>query len=66
MNDEKQATGNQQAPAAPTPEGLQEILHKVILAHQQALKLLQETETAYSRLVPHQLLTLLDVKSIED
>ncbi|MDX8400385.1 MAG: hemerythrin domain-containing protein [Gallionellaceae bacterium] len=66
MNDEKQVTGNDQAPVAPEPEGLQEILHKVILAHQQALKLLQETETAYSRLVPHQLLNLLEVKSIVD
>jgi hemerythrin len=66
MNDEEQITGNQQAPVASTPDGLQDILHKVILAHQQALKLLQETETAYSRLVPHQLLNLLEVKSIVD
>ena len=66
MNDENQTTGNDQAPVAPTPDGLQDILHKVIIAHQQALKLLQETETAYSRLVPHQLLNLLEVKSIVD
>lgn len=45
---------------------VQEILHKVIIAHQQALALLQQTETAYSRLVPHQLLSLLQAKSIVD
>jgi hemerythrin len=66
MTDETQTTGIIQAPVASTPDGLQEILHKVIIAHQQALKLLQETETAYSRLVPHQLLNLLKVKSIVD
>lgn len=54
------------APVVPTPEGIQEILHKVIFAHQQALTLLQQTETAYGRLVPHQLLNLLEVKSIVD
>src|SRR5512142_3048147 len=53
-------------PPNPTQESIQEILHKVIIAHQQALKMLQETETAYSRLVPHQLLHLLEVKSIVD
>ncbi len=66
MNDDKTPTGHDQAPVASSPDGLQEILHKVILAHQQALKLLQETETAYGRLVPHQLLKLLQVKSIVD
>ncbi|MBU1425835.1 MAG: guanylate cyclase [Gammaproteobacteria bacterium] len=45
---------------------IQEILHKVIIAHQQALALLQQTETAYGRLVPHQLLNLLEAKSIVD
>lgn len=66
MNDDKTPAGHDQAPGASSPDGLQEILHKVILAHQQALKLLQETETAYGRLVPHQLLKLLQVKSIVD
>lgn len=66
MDDENKTMGNEQAPVANAPDSTQEILHKVILAHQQALKLLQETETAYSRLVPHQLLNLLEVKSIVD
>ena len=62
MNDENKDP----APVVPSPEGIQEILHKVIFAHQQALTLLQQTETAYGRLVPHQLLNLLEVKSIVD
>jgi hemerythrin len=62
MNDKN----TDQNPVSPTPEGIQEILHKVIFAHQQALTLLQQTETAYGRLVPHQLLNLLEVKSIVD
>jgi hemerythrin len=66
MNDEKNSTENVPAQVSPTPEGLQEILHKVIYAHQQALTLLQQTEIAYGRLIPHQLLNLLDVKSIVD
>ncbi len=68
MSEENQKTGDATSPAspAPTPEGIQEILHKVIFAHQQALTLLQQTETAYGRLVPHQLLNLLEVKSIVD
>lgn len=53
-------------PINPTKDSIQEILHKVIIAHQQALALLQQTETAYSRLVPHQLLHLLEAKSIVD
>lgn len=53
-------------PTNPTKDSIQEILHKVIIAHQQALALLQQTETAYSRLVPHQLLNLLEAKSIVD
>jgi hemerythrin len=53
-------------PANPTQDSIQEILHKVIIAHQQALALLQQTETAYSRLIPHQLLNLLEAKSIVD
>jgi len=66
MNDESKPTGNEAPPVAPTPEGIQEILHKVIYAHQQALTLLQQTEIAYGRLIPHQLLNLLDVKSVVD
>jgi adenylate cyclase len=54
------------SPINPTQESIQEILHKVIIAHQQALALLQQTETAYGRLVPHQLLNLLEAKSIVD
>ena len=53
-------------PHNPTQDSIQEILHKVIIAHQQALALLQQTETAYGRLVPHQLLNLLEAKSIVD
>jgi hemerythrin len=45
---------------------LQTLLHKVIVAHQQALALLQQTEKAYGRLVPHQLLNLLQPTSIVD
>ncbi len=66
MNDESKPTGHDQDPVAPTPDSIQEILHKVIYAHQQALTLLQQTEIAYGRLVPHQLLNLLEVKSIVD
>ncbi|MBI5889838.1 MAG: guanylate cyclase [Nitrosomonadales bacterium] len=54
------------SPLNPTQDSIQEILHKVIIAHQQALALLQQTETAYGRLVPHQLLNLLEAKSIVD
>lgn len=42
------------------------VLQKVIFAHQQALSLLQQTEMAYARLIPRQLLTLLDRDSIVD
>ena len=66
MVDENTSIGGNPEQVAPTPEGLQEILHKVIYAHQQALTLLQQTEIAYGRLIPHQLLNLLDVKSIVD
>jgi hemerythrin len=45
---------------------IQEILQKVILAHEQSLLLLQQTETAYGRLIPRQLLTLLERDSIID
>ncbi len=55
------------APLDPqSQDGIQEILHKVIIAHQQALALLQQTEAAYSRLIPHQLLNLLHAKSVLD
>jgi hemerythrin len=66
MSVDQNSTGNNPNQVVPTPEGLQEILQKVILAHQQALTLLQQTEIAYGRLIPHQLLNLLDVKSIVD
>lgn len=45
---------------------IQVILQKVIVAHQQALSLLQQTEMAYGRLIPRQLLTLLEKDSIVD
>jgi hemerythrin-like metal-binding protein len=63
MNEGRKGDG---IPPNPTQESIQEILHKVIIAHQQALALLQQTETAYGRLVPHQLLNLLEAKSIVD
>lgn len=66
MNDESTLTGADASPVAPNVDGVQDILHKVIHAHQQALTLLQQTEIAYGRLVPHQLLNLLEVKSIVD
>lgn len=53
-------------PLPPEPEDIQEILQKVIVAHQQAIALLRQTEAAYGRLVPHQLLNLLQAKSIVD
>jgi len=57
---------NDDIPPTISQDGIQDILHKVIIAHQQALALLQQTETAYSRLVPHQLLSLLQARSIVD
>ena len=63
MNDGR---NGEDIPINPTQDSIQEILHKVIIAHQQALALLQQTETAYGRLVPHQLLNLLEAKSIVD
>lgn len=59
-------TEGENIPDNPTQDSIQEILHKVIIAHQQALTLLQQTEAAYSRLIPHQLLHLLEAKSIVD
>ncbi len=61
-----EAPGGEEIPLNPTQDSIQEILHKVIIAHQQALALLQQTETAYGRLVPYQLLNLLEAKSIVD
>ena len=43
-----------------------DVLQKVILAHEKTLSLLNETEKAYSRLIPRQLLTLLERDSIVD
>lgn len=54
------------SPEEPTQETIQGILQKIISAHQQSIALLQQTETAYGRLIPRQLLTLLDRKSIVD
>ncbi len=62
----KEVPSGEDSPDNPTQGNIQEILHKVIIAHQQALALLQQTETAYGRLVPHQLLNLLKAKSIVD
>jgi len=45
---------------------IQEILQKVNLTPEQAITLLQQTEIAYGRLIPRQLLTLLDRNSIID
>lgn len=50
----------------PVSGGVQDLLKTAMLAHQQALTLLQQTEKAYGRLIPHQLLKLLDIKSIVD
>jgi len=62
-----QETEGERLPDHPTDQdSIQDALHKVIIAHQQALALLQQTEAAYSRLVPHQLLNLLQAKSIVD
>ncbi len=60
---------NEQQPAnpeEPSQETIQVILQKIISAHQQSIALLQQTETAYGRLIPRQLLTLLDRNSIVD
>ena len=53
-------------PESSPQEAIQVILQKVIVAHQQALALLQQTEMAYGRLIPRQLLTLLERDSIVD
>ena len=48
------------------PDTIQAALQKATLAHQQSLALLQQTKTAYGRLIPRQLLTLLERDSIVD
>ena len=53
-------------PEGDAPDSARAILQKVIVAHQQALSLLHQTEMAYGRLIPRQLLTLLDRDSIID
>ncbi len=66
MHDKKrpQDTSPQQGDA--TQAGIAGALHNVMAAHEQALSLLQQTELAYSRLIPRQLLTLLERNSIVD
>lgn len=61
-NDPQDPTSSEE----PAQETIQVILQKIIIAHQQSLALLQQTETAYGRLIPRQLLTLLDRDSIVD
>ena len=53
-------------PEDPAQDSVQAILQKVIVAHQQTLSLLRQTELAYGRLIPRQLLTLLERDSIID
>ncbi|MBI5658452.1 MAG: guanylate cyclase [Nitrosomonadales bacterium] len=53
-------------PEGSAQEAIQIILQKIIIAHQQSIALLQQTETAYGRLIPRQLLTLLERDSIVD
>ena len=60
----KDSTGDSTSDSA--QDSAQAILQKVILAHEKTLSLLQQTETAYSRLIPRQLLTLLERDSIID
>lgn len=59
----QQESGQKKDPAA---DSIQAILQKVILEHEQTRSLLQQTETAYGRLIPRQLLTLLERDSIID
>ncbi|MES1982104.1 MAG: bacteriohemerythrin [Pseudomonadota bacterium] len=47
-------------------DAMRQALRDATEAHQQALHLLHQTETAYGRLIPSQLLTLLDRTSIVD
>jgi hemerythrin-like metal-binding protein len=53
-------------PEASGEEGLHAMLQRVIADHQKTISLLQQTERAYSRLIPRQLLTLLERDSIVD
>lgn len=50
----------------PAQDSIQAILQRVILDHEQTRSLLQQTEMAYGRLIPRQLLTLLERDSIID
>lgn len=63
-NDEPQKPATN--PDASAQDTIQVILQKIIIAHQQSIALLQQTETAYGRLIPRQLLTLLERDSIVD
>jgi hemerythrin len=65
MNDADNTRQTSVTPDA-APENMQEVLRAAILAQQQALALLQQTETAYARLIPHQLLKLLNINSVVD
>lgn len=60
------ADGQPPTPSDSISDSVQDVLKTAILAHQQALALLQQTETAYGRLIPHQLLKLLNIKSVID
>ena len=62
MNELSEPAGSEDSPQ----DTIQVILQKVIVAHQQSLALLQQTEMAYGRLIPRQLLTLLEKDSIVD
>jgi adenylate cyclase len=53
-------------PESLAQDSIQITLQQVIADHQQTLLLLQQTERAYSRLIPRQLLTLLERDSIVD
>ncbi len=65
MSTEHHSTPSTSA-ADPVSDSVQDVLKTAIHAHQQALALLQQTEKAYGRLIPHQLLKLLNIDSIVD
>lgn len=62
----KDFSTNPAPPADLVSDSIQDVLKNAISAHQQARLLLQQTEKAYGRLIPHQLLKLLDIKSVID
>ena len=68
MSDARDRDGAQKpvTPDGSTQDAIQAILQKIIIAHQQSIALLQQTEAAYGRLIPRQLLTLLERDSIVD